>query len=210
MAGRKTPFPINRIEALSDDIFAIAMTILVLNISIPEKETVMRIGLHQALLLQINEFIIYFLSFFLLGIFWMIQRKQMSNLIQTDYKHMWMTIFMLMYICLVPFSASLQSTYATDWLAALIFSSNMLIIGILFLLNWHYATKDHRLVSADISRNDILLGKANTWSFIFVSLVAMVAAFIIPAYSGLFFLLIPVSKFLVQRLYGIPVNNDLE
>ncbi|NQV01511.1 MAG: DUF1211 domain-containing protein [Bacteroidia bacterium] len=207
MTIRKKTLPINRIEALSDGIFAIAMTILVLNISIPEKETVKQIGLHQALLRQVNEFIIYFLSFFLLGIFWMIQRKQMSNLIQTDNKHMWMTIFMLMFICLVPFSASLQSTYANDWMAALIFSSNMLIIGILFLLNWHYATTNHRLVSKDISREDILLGKANTWSFILVSIVAMVAALVIPEYSGLLFLLIPISKILIQRFFGIHSNK---
>lgn len=210
MNPRTTFFSIHRIEALSDGIFAIAMTILVLNISIPEKETVMRIGLHEALLQQLNEFIIYFLSFFLLGIFWMIQRKQMSNMIQTDQKHMWMMIFLLMYICLVPYSASLQSTYAKDWMAALFFSTNMLIIGILFLLNWHYATKNHRLVSKDISREDILVGKANTWSFILVSVVAMIAALIFPEYSGLVFLLIPISKIFFQRFLGIPFSKGLK
>ena len=199
MRSSKTTLPLNRIEALSGGIFAIAMTILVLNITIPENETVRQIGLHQALFEHINEFFSYFMSFFLLGLFWMIQRRQMSSLVETDQTHMWLIIIMLMFICLVPFSASLQSAYATDWMAALIFSGNMLIIGVLFLFIWHYAATKHRLVQKEISTEDIILGKRNTWVFILVSIVAMGTSFVIPEYSNLFFLLIPVLKIAVSR-----------
>ncbi|MFC2102172.1 TMEM175 family protein [Bacteroidota bacterium] len=200
--SRKNTLPLNRIEALSDGIFAIAMTILVLNISLPEKEAVQSLGLHRVLFNHLNEFIIYFMSFFLLGVFWMIQRKQMSSLVATDQNHMWLNIIMLMYICLVPFSASLQSTYNSDWVAAFTFSANMLIIALLFLFIWHYATSKNRLVSPEFSREDALHGERNTWIFIVVSTISMGASFFIPEYSALFFLLIPILKSILHRFSG--------
>ncbi len=79
----------HRIAALSDGIFAIAMTILVLNINIPDKELVKQIGLLNALLANVQEFYTYFLSFFLLGVFWGIQHKQMNVIEKTDSTYIW-------------------------------------------------------------------------------------------------------------------------
>lgn len=202
MRRKKLNLPLNRIEALSDGIFAIAMTILVLNISLPEKEAVQSLGLHRVLFNQLNEFITYFMSFFLLGVFWMIQRKQMSHLVATDQNHMWLNIIMMMFICLVPFSASLESAYTSDWVAAFTFSANMLIVALLFLFMWHYATSKNRLVSPEFSREDAVNGERITWIFIVVSTISMGASFLIPEYSGLFFLLIPVLKSILLRFSG--------
>ncbi len=200
MDRNKNFFSSNRIEALSDGIFAIAMTILILNINIPDKETVARIGLHKSLINQANEFYTYFLSFFLLGTFWVIQRRQMSIIIKTDQRHTWLTIFLLMFICLVPFSASLQSDYGKEWVAALVFSGNMLIIGLFFLGTWHYITKNNRLVSKDFNREDIIEGKQRIMLFIIVSIIAMVTGLFIPSYAGLIFLLIPMFKPILRRI----------
>jgi uncharacterized membrane protein len=111
MNSDKKFFSPNRIASLSDGIFAIAMTILVLNITIPDKELVANIGLLAALVEQLQEFYTYFISFFLLSIFWRIQIKQMSVIEKTNSTSIWLNIQMLMFICLIPFSASLMSTY---------------------------------------------------------------------------------------------------
>lgn len=184
-----------RIEALSDGIFAIAMTILVLNIGIPDKETVQQIGLNKALVQQIQEFYSYFLSFFLLAIFWIIQHRQMNVLIKTDATHIWIILWLLMFICLVPFSASLQSDYGDDPTSAMIFSGNMMIIGLIYLASWQYSTNKHRLIPADYSPERIRKGRLNILIFIFISLAATIAAFFIPTWSGMVFLLIPVLKY---------------
>jgi uncharacterized membrane protein len=186
--------PLKRIEALSDGIFAIAMTILVLNIGIPDREMVKQIGLHKALLNQSSEFYSYFLSFYILGIFWYIQHKQMSHLIRTNTRHIWMTIFLLMFICLIPFSASLQSDYGEEIFASTIFSANMTIIGLIFLGIWRVATKNHKLVSEDFNKENIRKGSINILIFISISLIALALGFFIPSYSGMAYLLIPVAK----------------
>lgn len=186
--------PLKRIEALTDGIFAIAMTILVLNIDIPDKEMVDRIGLLKALMSHANQFYSYFLSFWLLGIFWIIQHRQMNMLKKTNQTHIWINIIMLMFICLIPFSSSLQPDYGFETTAAAVFSLNMLIIGFINLLNWTYATKNNRLVIPDFQDKRRQRGIRNVCIFILICIVALAASFIIPDYSGLTYLLIPVIK----------------
>lgn len=194
----KNYFPLNRIAALSDGIFAIAMTILVLNISIPDKEMVIQIGLLKALLNQSQEFYTYFLSFFLLSIFWIIQHKQMNVVQKADFKYLWFNILLLAFICLIPFSASILSDFNTNPIAASIFNGNMLIIGLLFMLNWNYATKNHRLVPEDYTKERIVKGKMNTLIFIAVSIIAITIGIFTPENSGWAFLLIPILKAVVR------------
>ncbi|MFC2107128.1 TMEM175 family protein [Bacteroidota bacterium] len=185
---------IKRLEALSDGIFAIAMTILVLNISIPDKETVKQIGLHNALWEQGQEFYSYFLSFFLLSIFWIIQHKQMNLLIKTNHTHVWITIWLLMFICLIPFSASMLSDYGNNRIASTIFCGNMLIVGLIFLQSWLYSIKNNRLIPKDYDRGKIKKGTRNILIFISISATAVLVSVVAPSYSGMTFLLIPVLK----------------
>ncbi len=189
----------SRIAALSDGIFAIAMTILVLNISIPDKELVEQIGLFKAIIEQQQEFYTYFISFFLLSIFWGIQHKQISVVDKADYKYIWLNLSMLMFICLIPFSASLQSNYSNTPVSSIIFNSNMLIIGLFFMINWHYATKNYKLIPKDFSKEDIVTGKMNVYVFIIVTIAAVVIGIFLPVYSGVAYLLIPILKSTIRK-----------
>ena len=193
----KNYFSLSRIAALSDGIFAIAMTILVLNISTPDKETVEQVGLLNALLDQGKEFSTYFLSFLLLSIFWGIQHKQMNVIQKTDSVFIWLNIFLLMFVCLIPFSASLESVFSGNLVSTAFFNSNMLIVGIFFLINWSYAVKNHKLIPEDYSKESIVNGKKNTLIFISVSLIALISGVFIPEYSGIVYLLIPVFKAII-------------
>jgi len=191
-------FSTSRIAALSDGIFAIAMTLLVLNISIPDSELVKQIGLLEALNGQIQEFISYFLSFFLLGIFWIIQHKQMNVIEQTDSTYIWLNILLLLFICLIPFSSSLQSDFINNPISSAIFNGNMLIIGICFLINWMYATKNHKLIPKDYSNNNIVRGKMNVLIFIFVTIAATIFGLFAPEYSGMVYILVPILKAIIK------------
>jgi uncharacterized membrane protein len=190
----KNFYTINRIAALSDGIFAIAMTILVLNISIPDKETVNQIGLFNALLNQGVEFYTFLLSFVLLGIFWGIQHKQMNIIQKTDSTFIWLNILLLMFICLIPFSASLESEFSSNPVSAIFFNTNMLIVGLFFMINLLYATNNHKLIPEDYSKESIIKGKKNTLIFIGVSIIALILGMFSPEYSGIAYVLIPVLK----------------
>jgi len=198
MNSDKKFFSPDRIASLSDGIFAIAMTILVLNITTPDKELVAKIGLFAALVEQLQEFYTYFISFFLLSIFWRIQIKQMSVIDKSNSTSIWLNILLLMFICLIPFSASLMSTYDNNLVSTIIFNGNMLIIGLFNFINWHYATKDHRLVPKEYSIENIKKGKVNVLIFIFVTIIAIIIGLFTPTYSAITFLLIPVLKSIIK------------
>lgn len=189
----------HRIEALTDGIFAIAMTLLVLTLDLPELEKgLTQTGLHQLLLAQRDKFLNYGLSFVLLAIFWIIHHEQFHVIKRTDRKHLWINIFALMSIVLIPFSTSLVGDYPDDWMAEFFFGSNIFIIGVLFNSNWAYATKGHRLVEASLDRRRIALGKKRGAVTPLVSLLAMGLSLIHPQLSLYVYILIPLILFLPQ------------
>jgi len=185
-----------RIRSLMDGIFAFAMTLLVLNLILPDPSDLPpETQLHNMLLGQAQSFFNYALSFLLLAIFWMIHSQQIHILKQTDFTHIWMNMIILMFIVLVPFSASVMSDYSSDTLANLAFASNMLIIGVLYYFNWHYAIGKHKLIAEEIDVKRVELARKRSLLTPFVSVIAMVLAFVAPEYTGMSYLLIPILRF---------------
>lgn len=182
----------DRVETLTDGIFAIAMTLLVLNIHLPELGTSHQPELYALVIEQSRLFYNYALSFILLAIFWIIHHQQFHYIKRTDRRHIWLNIFILMFVCLMPFSTSLSGDYHGDWMAGLFFGSNMFILGVLFYLNWTYATKDHRLVDRDLDSHRIAIGKRRGAVTPLVSLLAMALSFIIPTMASYSYILIVV------------------
>jgi len=188
---------LKRLEALTDGIFAIAMTILVLAIDIPESSTEMTgATLHNAILSQSNQLIAYVTSFLLLALFWTINHRQSGCLIKTNNIHIWINILMLIFICLVPYTTSLKSDFINDWMANLYFNINMLIIALLYFFNWNYATKKQRLTVDKLPASTVKRGKVASILFILIGIVACSASFIIPENSSYVYFLIPVLKIL--------------
>jgi uncharacterized membrane protein len=182
----------NRIETLTDGIFAIAMTLLVLNIHLPEAGVTNQPELYALVIAQSRLFYNYALSFILLAIFWIIHHQQFHYIKRTDRRHLWLNIFILMFVCLMPFSTSLTGDYHGDWMAGLFFGSNMFILGVLFYLNWIYATKDYRLVDRDLDPHRIAIGKRRSAVTPLVSLLAIALSLIIPTMASYSYILIVV------------------
>src|SRR4029077_15695224 len=94
-----------RLDAISDGIFGVAMTILVLTLVVPTTIEVREAGdLWHALLKRMPNFVTYFMSFLTLGIFWVAQETQLSEVDQTDRDYAWIMLTFLLFVTLVPFS----------------------------------------------------------------------------------------------------------
>ena len=177
-----------RIESLTDGVFAIAMTLLVLNLNLPP---VREVNLHEVLLSQLNQFGNYVLSFILLGIFWIVHHQQFHSIHRSDRKLIWINIFILMFIALVPFSTSLADDFSDQILAKAFFNGNLFVLGMLFVINWIYATAGNRLVPEDLPASRINTGLRRTLILPTVSLLAMGLSFLSPGLSSITYLLIP-------------------
>src|ERR1700743_1175207 len=100
IAGRNR----ERLAALSDGVFAFAMTVLVLDIRPPSLSDIhSEAALAQALWLLGPRLLSFVMSFMTLGIFWVGQQTQHDALDHTDRSYSWLHIGFLMAVCLLPF-----------------------------------------------------------------------------------------------------------
>jgi len=137
-----------RIETLEDGVFSIAMTLLVLNLKLPEK-------LDQSVFLAIVKIwpnlITFFGSFLLLGVYWFGHRTALHYIKYADHVFHWLNIFLLMFVSIVPFSSSVIAKYYYDRGAIILYGINLIAIGLTMYLQWSYATLDYRLTEKDLS-----------------------------------------------------------
>jgi uncharacterized membrane protein len=187
-----------RIETLVDGIFAIAMTLLVLNLSIPQLTgSVSNITVENYLLALIPKLFTYALSFIILAIFWRVNHQQFYKIKRANSLFLWITVIWLLFVALVPFSTSLMGSYGETQSANIFFNSNLLLIGIFSGLIWYYATKKG-FIDEKLSREKIIeLNRINLILPI-VALIAIGASFVIPAYSTLAYLAIPLVKWVIK------------
>ena len=132
-----TVFTANRLEALADGLFAIVMTLLVLEIGVPIiAESSADAELGSKLIELWPKILIYILSFLVLGSAWLNHRTAFHYITRSDGKLAWMNIIILMFVALVPFSASLLGEYTHTKVAAAVFGVNLLLIMIVAFLMW--------------------------------------------------------------------------
>jgi uncharacterized membrane protein len=183
----------NRLETLADGIFAIVMTLLVMTVVVPQREVVIKeIGFEAMVFSKLHDIANYTLSFILLGIFWIEHHQQYHFIKRTDHVHIWINIFTLLFIALFPFSTSLVNEFSDKDIAELIFGFNMFIVGMLFYLNWDYATKNKHLVGDEINDKDIATIRRKCQFIIIIAAIAILLSQAHPAISADIFWLIPV------------------
>jgi uncharacterized membrane protein len=133
---------LERIGALSDGLFAIAMTIIVLEIRVPSLgENATNADLANALLDLAPQFLTYLLSFLTLGIFWNAQHSQLNYFARGDRHLAWIELAYLAFVALLPFSTSLLNEYLQLPLAFAVYWFNILALGVMLFFVWIYAER---------------------------------------------------------------------
>src|SRR5256885_11858136 len=144
-AGRR----LDRIAALSDGVCAIAMTLIVLEIHVPDAGPIhSEQDLWDALLRLGPRLLTSLLSFLTLGIFWNGQQTQLNLFGSADRDLTWLQLAFLATVALMPFSTSLLAEFITYRLALVAYWANIFLIGLLLYLNWIYAMRK-RLVTKE-------------------------------------------------------------
>jgi uncharacterized membrane protein len=192
--------PTGRIEALLDGIFAIAMTILVLTLVVPDVAGPLSNGaVENALYAILPGFYTLVMSFLLLALFWTLQHRIFHRIKQVDTIMLWINLVWLLFIVLVPFFASLTAKYAQFPISHLLSNLNMLGIAVFLYLNWYYASK-RELIHEKVDNNEIASIRGDILIFIVITLSAIALSFVIPAWSGLVYILIFPLEFIAHNL----------
>ena len=140
-----------RLAALSDGIFAVAMTLLVLDLHVPAREAIhSEHDLQHVLLALAPRLLVFLMSVMTLGIFWVGQQTQLNHFARSDRNLAWIHIAFLCAVSLVPFSTALLAEYISFRTALLVYWFNILLLGASLLWSWKYAVRV-RLLTDDVA-----------------------------------------------------------
>ncbi|MBA3864908.1 MAG: DUF1211 domain-containing protein [Solirubrobacterales bacterium] len=130
----------NRVEAFSDGVFAIAITLLVLQINVPESGS----GEHlaRALISEWPSYAAYATSFFTIGIIWINHHVMIRRLEIVDHSILIWNLVLLMCVGLLPFTTALMAAYLKgsegEALAAAVYSGSFLVMTLVFAATNHH------------------------------------------------------------------------
>jgi uncharacterized membrane protein len=142
---------LERLAALSDGIFAVAMTLLVLDLRVPARELIHSPAeLRSALAGLAPQFVAYLMSFITLGIFWIGQQTQLNHLIRSSRGLSWLHLAFLFAVSVMPFSTHLLAEFISYRTALLAYWLNIFLLGATLYLTWNCALASG-LVKDDIS-----------------------------------------------------------
>ncbi len=185
--------PTTRIEGLSDAVFAIVMTLLVLEIHVPGvPESATRLEFLQALGNIWPVFFDYTISFIILGVYWIGHHKQFHYIQGSDRTMLWLNILFLMFISLIPFSTKLLGAYPERIMPVVIYSINMMLAAFLLYAKWNHATTGHRLVRKNLSYGIIQRGKLKVLTGILIYIITIFAALFSTKASIFLLILVPI------------------
>jgi len=189
-----------RLETLVDGIFAIAMTLLVLSLAVPQlTPPVTDSALRGALEGLIPNFISMIVSFLLLSIFWKIHHKFFKQIEYINNTLLWINVIWLLFIVLVPFSETLTGNYGDTMTSHFVFNLNMLGISLLLFLNWHYASS-HNFINDNIDEKEIKITWRINVAFVLMVIGAILLSFVVPTYASVIYLLAFVLEYIVRRV----------
>jgi uncharacterized membrane protein len=185
----KKEFQLERMILFSDAVFAIAITLLVLEIKVPEIDR--NTATDELLLARLNEllpkFVGFLLSFYFIGLYWTIHHRMFGYVVNYSRRLLWLNLFFLLAVVLMPFSSAFYSEYIFRLLKTplVIYAGNVIFLGITNLLLWTYLTNPkHGLVEG-------LPGEEKKYFFFRALLVPVV------------FLLVTIAYLFVNRIAAV-------
>jgi uncharacterized membrane protein len=133
---------VERLAALSDGLFAIAMTLLIIDLHTPAAEAIRsEADLFHSLLHLAPQIVMYLIGFMTLGIFWIAQQAQIDSFERVDRDLTWINLGFLAAVALMPFSTALLAHFITYRVALVIYWINMLLCGVGLYASWSYASR---------------------------------------------------------------------
>ena len=194
---------LDRIVFFSDAVFAIAITILVLDIRVPDipPDLVSR-ELPSRILELGPKFLSYVISFLVLAIYWQAHHQVFRPIRTYDRTLLWLNILFLMTIAFLPFPTSLLGEYSEEQISLVIYAANAALASLLLVsISW-YASAGHRLVTSDVDEDALRLEQAQGLAVPMVFLISIAISFFSPRAAMFSWLLLFATDPLIRRLWS--------
>lgn len=171
--------PKNRVEALVDGIFGVAMTLLVLDVKVPQGLGFSTdAAIRGTLLGQTSNFRIYLISFIVLGMYWVAHHMQFHLVRNVDRVVLWINLLFMLGVTMVPFSTSLVGEYGNLVTPCVIYGLNLLWLSVLYWVQVSYLERNPHLASSALTPGAAAHIRRRILLFMGVPLISMGVAFV--------------------------------
>jgi len=181
-------------EALTDGVFAIAMTLLILDLDVTKFGQVF--SNQQLVNIFSNDFsttfISFLISFLLLGSMWAVHARQFDSIKYANRTLMMLNNLRLLTVVLIPFTTSLSGAYPDLLLAKILFPINFLLLSLASAVEWNYATsKEEFYDNAKLTKEHVKRVTKLNYVFVGVAIIVEIASAFIGSYAFILFVPLP-------------------
>ncbi len=189
-----------RILFFSDAVFAIVITILVLELKVPHiaHENLNEANLRHALVELIPKFLGFIYSFFIVGMMWIEHHRIFRYISHYDMGLIWRNFVFLLFVAFIPFPTALFSEYFLSQTAFVLYVLSFALAATAKIWVWNYAvSRRSELLSPDVDDEMIKRISRRSWAVPIVCVLAIGMSFISIFLGGFCFLLIPLAAHLL-------------
>jgi uncharacterized membrane protein len=145
---------LSRLEALGDAVFGFALTLLALDLRVPE---VRPEALAQGLLALLPKLLVFVFAFLVIAQQWDVHQRTMTHVVRADGLFVWLYLISLMFVVLMPASADVLARYPLQPLALMSFGINTILLCLASWAMWQRASHNRRLLDDEMKPETIRL-----------------------------------------------------
>jgi len=205
----KKEFQLERMILFSDAVFAIAITLLVIEMKIPEipRELLNEAALAESISHLIPKFVGFIVSFMIIGLYWTVHHRLFGFVTNYNQRLLWLNLFFLMAVALMPFSTGFYSEYIFKLLKSpvIIYVSNICFLGIMNFALWKYVSNPKRKLTEGLSRPVARYYGYRAIAIPIIFFAMAMAYFFIPRYAVVIPMFIP----LIMKMIFKPMRKKL-
>jgi uncharacterized membrane protein len=207
MPAKKKPAPedsfgLERIIFFSDAVIAIAITLLALDLKLPEVDpNTALLEVPRQLTALRPTFITFLISFVVIGIYWISHHRYFAYIRRYDVRLMVLNLMFLFFIVCMPFVANLLGRYTSVPIVLILYSLAVAALGISMSLIWWYASRNH-FIADELDADAIRMVKVRLYAAPLMFLLAIPFAFISSTAVILVWWLSPLGVMAVMRIFA--------
>jgi uncharacterized membrane protein len=196
-------FQVERMILFSDAVFAIAITLLVIEIKVPEihREYVTEKALLASLDSLIPKLIGFLISFVIIGLYWQVHHRMFGYVVNYTRRTLWLNLFFLLAVVLMPFSTGFYSEYVLTLLRTpiLVYVVNICFLGFMNFFLWKHLTNPKFNLTEGVTREENVVFSFRSISVPIIFIISAVIYFFKPIIAAFFPPFIPLIMRIVTK-----------
>ena len=193
----------DRVLALSDGVFAFALTLLAVDIRLPSglPQDVSGPELAAAILSLLPSALAYAQTFLLVGVYWLAHKRMFTYIRRQDRGLLWLNLLFLLFVAFLPVPSSTLGRYGLQRPVAVFYATSLVLTGLADLSLWLYASHRHRLVNRDLDPDIVRYYALRGLVPVLVFALSIPVALLEPAAVAYLWLALLVVERLLGHLY---------